>query len=91
MIGQMTSAEPRTLAVGDTGINLSQATTLDLISLIRSEYLEIPGLHLTRPQVRRLWHLDAAACDALLDALVSGGFLRRTPSDAYVRAGAGSY
>ena len=38
--------------------------------LIRSEYLEIPGLHLTRNQVLRLWRLDAVMCDALLQALV---------------------
>lgn len=57
------------------------------LHLIQSEYLEIPGLHLTRPQVRRLWSLDDSMCDALLDALVSTQFLEKTPRDVYVLAG----
>ena len=56
------------------------------ITLIQAEYREIPGLRLTKPQVRRLWGLDVATCDALLDALESAKFLRRTPADAYVLA-----
>ena len=54
------------------------------LRLIRAEYLEMPGLHLTRPQIQRLWHLDDAACDVLLDRLVTAGFLRQTPRGAYV-------
>jgi hypothetical protein len=65
------------------GVDTSVA---DLARLIRAEYLEIPGLHLTRRQVQRLWNLDAMVCDALLDALVAGRFLRQTRSGAYVRA-----
>ncbi len=57
------------------------------LELIQAEYLEIPGLHLTRPQVRRLWGLDDTTCDALLDALVAAQFLTRTTRDAYVLAG----
>lgn len=57
------------------------------LELIQAEYREIPGLHLTRPQVRRLWGLDDHTCDALLDALVSAHFLSRTPRDGYVLAG----
>jgi hypothetical protein len=58
----------------------------DWLALIRAEYLEIPGLRLTKPQVQRLWGLDAVTCDALLDALERAKFLRRTPANAYVRA-----
>jgi len=54
--------------------------------LIRSEYHEIPGLSLTRPQVQRLWNLDPQTCDAVLDVLKADRFLRQTPSGAYVRA-----
>jgi hypothetical protein len=61
----------------------------DWIHLIRSEYLEIPGLHLTRKQVQRLWGLDIVVCDALLEALVEARFLRRSPAGAYIRADAG--
>jgi hypothetical protein len=61
----------------------------DWLGLIRAEYLEIPGLHLTRAQVQRLWSLDDVTCDALLQALVDGGFLRLTRAGAYVRADSG--
>ncbi len=59
-----------------------------LMDLIRAEYREIPGLHLTKPQAQRLWGLDASTCDALLGALVDGRFLRRTRTGGYVRAAA---
>ena len=55
------------------------------VRIIRGEYLEIPGLFLTRSQVQRLWELDAVVCDQVLDALVGTRFLRRTPEGAFVR------
>lgn len=58
------------------------------LQLIQAEYLEIPGLHLTKPQVQRLWGLDETTCDALLEALVATHFLEKTLRDAYVLAGA---
>jgi len=63
----------------------------DWIRLIRSEYLEVPGLYLTRDQVQRLWNLDAATCDAVLEALVDVRFLRRTDGGAYVRTDGGAW
>lgn len=57
----------------------------DWVQVIRSEYLEMPGLSLTKPQARRLWGLDQETCDALIDQMVSVKFLRRTASDCYVR------
>ena len=57
----------------------------DWLMLIRAEYLEIPGLSLTKQQVERLWGLDPVTSDALLAALVDVKFLRRTVRDAYVR------
>ena len=56
------------------------------LELIQAEYREIPGLNLTKPQVRRLWGLDDATCDALLATLEGTNFLRRTARNAYVRA-----
>jgi hypothetical protein len=56
------------------------------LMVIRAEYLEIPGLSLTKQQVERLWGLDAVISDALLAALVDVRFLRRTVRGAYVRA-----
>ena len=64
-------------------------TVADWLQLIRAEYLEIPGLQLTKPQARRLWGLDAVTCDAVLAALVDVSFLRRTNAGAYVRADGG--
>ena len=64
----------------------AQTTVVDWIHLIRAEYLEIPGLHLTRNQVQRLWGLDDLTCDALLEALVDVRFLRRTRTGAYIKA-----
>jgi len=61
----------------------------DWLQLIRGEYLEIPDLCLTRPQVERLWDLDNVTSDALLEALVEVRFLRRTTQECYVRANVG--
>ena len=58
----------------------------DWLHLIRAEYHEMPGLHLTKHQVQRLWNLDASTCEAILEALETGKFLRRTRTGAYVKA-----
>ena len=65
---------------------LTACSNDDALRLIRSEYLEMPGLHLTKQQVQRLWKLDAQTCDVLLDELVSVRFLRKTRRNAYVLA-----
>jgi hypothetical protein len=57
-----------------------------LLRRIRSEYLEMPGTSLTKPQMQRLWRLDAGTCDIVVDQLVEAGFLRQTRSRGYVRA-----
>jgi hypothetical protein len=61
---------------------------VDWLRLIRSEYQEIPGLHLTKAQVQRFWSLDAVTCDAVIEALVKMRFLRRTHTGGYVLDGA---
>jgi hypothetical protein len=58
----------------------------DWLQLIRAEYLEIPGLCLTKPQVQQMWSLDPVTAEALLAALVDGKFLRCTNQKTYVRA-----
>lgn len=55
------------------------------IQIMRSEYLEMPGLSLTKPQAQRLWGLDSETCETLINEMVSARFLRRTPADCYVR------
>ena len=57
-----------------------------LLDIVRGEYLEMPGLRLTGRQAQRLWALDAATCDALLDMLESTHFLRRSPRGDYMLA-----
>lgn len=46
-----------------------------LISCIRREYIDMPGLTLTLPQAARLWNVDVHTCQVALEALVSAGFL----------------
>ena len=70
---------------GETHLLTGDTRIADWLQLIRGEYLEIPGLRLTKPQVRRLWGLDAVTCEALLAALVDVKFLRCTPNEVYIR------
>jgi hypothetical protein len=56
------------------------------LRMVRSEYLEMPGLHLTKAQMRRLWGFDQQTCDLVIDALVAVNFLRKTAQDGYVLA-----
>lgn len=46
----------------------------------------MPGLCLTSAQAKRLWGLNHQECETLLNRLVEGRFLRRTPQGAFVRA-----
>ena len=89
MVAQTSVSVYLSRAAREAEMIAAQTTIADWIHLIRSEYLEIPGLHLTRNQVLRLWGLEAIMCDALLEALVDVRFLRRTHAGAYVRADGG--
>jgi predicted transcriptional regulator of viral defense system len=59
----------------------------DWLRLIRAEFDEMPDLQLTERQVESLWGLDPTVAEAILDALVSAGFLRRTRRGVYMRNG----
>jgi hypothetical protein len=54
-----------------------------MLRRIRAEYLEMPGLKLTRAQARRLWAIDEATCGQLLDSLTQDGFLYRSKDNSY--------
>lgn len=56
---------------------------------VRAEYLEMPGLRLTRRQAQRLFGLDEQACARVLDDLVHQHFLIHRPDGYYVRAADG--
>ncbi len=63
----------------------TETTVADWIGLIRAEFEEMPGLLLTCPQVRRLWGIDCATCEAAMKELVRRGFLMQHPDGAYGR------
>ena len=52
---------------------------------VRSEFLEMPGLRLTIRQAARLWGLEAAACEHVIEVLVRSEFLRRIPDGMVTR------
>ena len=56
-----------------------------ILSRIRAEYREMPGLKLTGAQAQRLWGIDRESCDGLMAGLVTSGFLARTRDGAFVR------
>jgi hypothetical protein len=67
---------------------VADRAVVEWMEQIRSEYLEMPGLSLTKEQMRRLWRLDSPLCNAVVDALVALEFLERRPGDRYVRRSA---
>jgi hypothetical protein len=79
----------RSRAAAEAEMIVARTTTADWIQLVRAEYLEMPGLQLTRNQVQRLWGLDTFRCEAILEALIDAKFLRRTHGGAYVLADGG--
>ncbi len=64
----------------------SPSPALDEVLLrVRAEFLEMPGLKLTLRQAERLWGLDSATCEALVESLTESKFLARTREGAIVR------
>jgi hypothetical protein len=55
--------------------------------VIRAEFTEMPGMHLTLAQAVRLWSLSIEQCERVLDALVCDGFLVRDEARRYARRG----
>jgi hypothetical protein len=53
---------------------------------VREEFREMPGLHLTPAQARRLWGLELEMCHAVINALVASDFLRWTTAGSVTRA-----
>ena len=56
------------------------------LEIVRAQFLESPGIRLTKSQVKRLCGLDDGACLEILDALVQDNFLQLKPDGHYVRA-----
>lgn len=59
--------------------------TEQMLNRICAEFLEMPGLQLTRSQAQRLWGLDEETCGSILEMLLQVGFLQRSRNDTYAR------
>ena len=57
----------------------------DVLRRIRGEYVEMPGLRLTVAQAQRIFGLDRATCESVLEALAEERFLRRARDGTFVR------
>jgi hypothetical protein len=58
----------------------------DLLRRVRAEFIEMPGLRVTRAQARRLWALDETLCEIVLAALVDARFLVESRNASFMRA-----
>jgi hypothetical protein len=56
-----------------------------LVSRVRAEFNEMPGLTLTMPQARRLFGLTHDVCSRILGGLAREGLLRLLPDGTYAR------
>jgi hypothetical protein len=57
----------------------------DMLTRMRAEYLEMPGLRLTLEQARRLCGVERTLCQMVLDALVDEKFLCVNSDGHYAR------
>ena len=58
---------------------------------LRAEFLEMPGLQLTREQVQRLCGVERTICQMALDLLVNEQFLCVKPNGHYARIATGRH
>jgi CheY-like chemotaxis protein len=70
----------------ESGGVMNPSPNVTVLSRIRSEYLEMPGLTLNSAQVQRLCGIDDAACRMVLEALVEAGFLTLREDGSYSRS-----
>ena len=56
-----------------------------LLTRLRAEYLEMPGMRLTLAQAQRVCGVERALCQTVLDALVDERFLCVKSNGAYTR------
>ena len=59
-----------------------------VLSVVKREYDEMPGLALTVAQARRLWALEPRTCSVVLSQLVESGYLYQTETGQYARPSA---
>jgi hypothetical protein len=51
---------------------------------IQIEFIEMPGLKLSRDQIKRLCGVPSEVCDQALDALLRSGFLRQKSDGSFL-------
>jgi hypothetical protein len=81
----MTVDRPFTIAGEEIAVMTDRQRLIEVSRRVRGEFLEMPGLRLTPEQARRLWRVDAAACEQVLGVLVDARLLARTRDGAFVR------
>ena len=57
-----------------------------LLSRIKGEYREMPGLSVNLSQACRLWHVDQDTCQTVLGRLVQDRYLRQTRKGLFIRS-----
>ena len=67
-------------------LDISTVVLDDVLLRVQAEFLEMPGLRVTRAQARRLWALEDAVCEAVLCALVDAHFLVESRNASFTRA-----
>lgn len=75
-----------TIQTGGGGQVAVQGHTAEAMRWLLSEYLAMPGLSLTVPQMQRLLSLDQPACEALVALLFRTGCLMRRADNRCVRS-----
>jgi hypothetical protein len=65
-------------------------TVQDVLTRLRAEFLEMPGLRLTPEQVQRLCGVERMMCQVVLERLVSERFLSVRLDGHYVRQSDGA-
>ena len=68
-------------------LSLDDLAAHQLVARVRGEFIEMPGLQLNLQQAQRLWGLESVRCEAILNALVDTGFLRRTRQSVFALRG----
>ena len=73
------------MAIGEALWGNTMRTIADVLTRLRSEFLEMPGLRLTTEQAGRLCGLERTLCQLVLDALVQSRFLHVSTGGVYAR------
>ena len=66
-------------------------TLQDVVTRLRAEYLEMPGMRLKPEQVQRLCGVERTLCKVVLDSLVDEKFLCVGQDGHYARLTSGDY